>query len=182
MATSPYGVLKGQPSYISDAKGPTSANAYGNGGSKGNVLGRTAGSNNTGQVAFTGDSTYNDQANALSKAASDYAAQVAAQKQQATQQYDWNLADSNRVSGVDQYNMVNDFAGRGVLNSGLYAKSEDDRQANVTRQQQQMALALQNQLSGYNNDLANFQSENAIALNKAKADAIARQAAKIGIG
>lgn len=151
----------------------------------GNVLRRQpgqVGANSTGQVAFTGDSTYYDQENALNKASQDYAANINAQRQMATQGYDNNIQDSNRVSGVNQYNQLNDFAGRGMLNSGLYARAEDDRQADVTRQQQAMAMALQNQLNGYNNDQANFTAEQTNTLNRAKSDAIARQAAKIGIG
>lgn len=131
---------------------------------------------------YSDDATWLDQSAAIQRANADYAANLQRNQQYATMGYDNAVTDVNRESEKNQLGLIDDYAGRGMLNSGLYAKGEDERAAGVQRQKTALAQQLQQQLNQYNTDATNYNSEQTITGNRAKADAVARAAAKYTIG
>lgn len=148
---------------------------------------RNAGRTATGRVSVTDpaasayDSVYNNQAAAINKSLSDYYANMQTQMQQASNELANNTDDTNRAYTTTFQNLADNYADRGMLNSGLYASDYDTTQGN----KQRALTALQQQWQNTQNQLQSgysaFQDSEAEALNQAKSDALARAAAKIGI-
>jgi hypothetical protein len=78
--------------------------------------------------------------------------------------------------------LMNEFASRGLIQSGLYAEEQGNFQNKFTEQMQ----ALQQQQAGLLADLlsqeTNFKREQALAIEKAKQDALQRRSSKYNIG
>lgn len=190
-----YGIITATPSKKPASKGygggGYSGGGYGGGASMGGYVGSTSG----GAISsappaprppsladFLGsDSTYMQQKSALDKARADYLAQQGQSKTQYLTGYttDKNTLGQNRQQSLAD--LENDFAGRGLLQSGLYADSlantnrDFDTKASALEQAKAAFLA---QLAG---DLTNFTSEQGLTLTKAQQEAAARRAAQYGV-
>lgn len=187
-----YGIIKAVPKAAPKSYGGSGGGGgYGTGARTGGYVGSTSG----GAISsappaprppsladFLGsDSTYMQQKSALDKARSDYLAQQGQSKTQYLTGYtnDKNTLGINRQQSLSD--LENDFAGRGLLQSGLYA----DSMANTNRDFDTKASALEQakaaflaQLAG---DLTNFTSEQGLTLTKAQQEAAARRAAQFGV-
>ena len=127
------------------------------------------------------DSTYQSQLSALKKALADYMAQQGQSKTQYLTSYgtDKKTLGENRTQGLQD--LEGDFAGRGLLQSGLYADSLSDLNSDYDKRQAALDQARAAFLAQQGNDLTNFQSEQQIATQKALQEAAARRAAQFGI-
>lgn len=131
---------------------------------------------------LAGDTTYQDQEAQLRRA---YAEFVANQNLNLNN-YNVNYGLQKRVLGKNRdralTDSTDDFAGRGLLHSGLYAKSYSDTQGQFDDQQAQMDAAKAQYESGLNAALSSFQNDQQTTLTSAKQQAIARRAAKYNLG
>jgi hypothetical protein len=129
--------------------------------------------------AWKTDSTYMSQTAALVKALSDYKAQMG----DSTNRYNTDFIARNNDLGIEKVQSLdannNDYASRGMYNSGLQAKSTFDLTDAFSRRGSDMETAKANYLAGLQRDLTNFQSEQDLTKQKAQQDAIARAAAGI---
>lgn len=184
---------------------PPGSGGYGGGG--GGYAPAAAGGDD--DSFLSGDASYQAQLAALLKAAQDQNADFAAQRSKYDVDYGdslknlgwnqpivddpktpgvdeskpgaWNFQDLNTAAGRGYNNTQNDFASRGLLQSSLFGTALD----NFTR-------SLNDQLGGINTGRQNFlddltrqqsaaTSENTLNQQQARADALARRAAGVGL-
>lgn len=92
----------------------------------------------------------------------------------------WNLDDENKASGRAYQNQLNDFAGRGTLQSSLYKEALDGLMRSLNDQLGGIDTAKTNFESDKARELSTYTNENTNARNLARSDAIARWAALYG--
>ena len=176
-------------------KGRPKGGGGGGGGGGGRSSGNGVGSNSSGQIsaapppppppptleAFLGsDATYLQQKAAFDKAKSDYLSQQG----QSRTQYETNfLSDKdtltkNRTQSLGD--LENDYASRGLLQSGLYADSMANMNTDYDKRTSALEQAKAAFLAGLANDLTNFTSEQGLMLTKAQQEAAARRSAQYG--
>ena len=127
------------------------------------------------------DTAYQSQLAALSKAFTDYQSQQGQAKTNYLTNYgtDRNALERNRVNAMSE--LENDFASRGLLQSGLYADSRADLTNDYDRRNAALEQAKAQYIAGLTNDLSNFQSEQDLTKQRALQEAAARRAAQYGI-
>lgn len=178
---------------------PTAGPAYGGGG--GGMGGGGVGSNRSGHISsfaapaapppppappnlqqFSAkDSTYQNQLSALKKALADYMAQQGQAQTQYLTGYtgDLDTLKQNRTQGLGD--LENDYASRGLLQSGLYADSLSDLNTDYDKRQSALEQAKAAFLANQGSDLTNFKSEQQITQQRALQEAAARRAAQYGV-
>jgi hypothetical protein len=121
------------------------------------------------------------QSAALQKAKQDYLAQQGQSKTQYMTNYtgDVDTLKKNRTESLGD--LENDYASRGLLQSGLYADSMSDMNTDYDKRNSALEQAKAAFLSQLANDLTNFSSEQGLTLTKAQQEAAARRAAKYGV-
>lgn len=148
------------------------------------------GSNGLGQVstkppqqnlsAFLGaDTTYQGQLSAFQKALSDYRANQNTQKTQYLSQYGLDAKNLGQSRQTDEGNLNDDYASRGLLNSGLYGKAFSDLEGQYDQRQTGLDTGRDSflaQLASAYNDYRSTQQQD---VTKAKQDAISRRAAGV---
>lgn len=92
----------------------------------------------------------------------------------------WNFQDENKASGRAFQNQQNDFAGRGMLQSSLYAEALDGLMRSLNDQLGGIDTAKTNFESDKARELSTYTNENTNAKNLARNDAISRYAALYG--
>jgi hypothetical protein len=128
-----------------------------------------------------GDSDYQDQLRQLSKALSDFQADVGRRKGTLESEYGISKKALGDQRGKDLQDMEADYAGRGMLKSGLYAGSVGDyekeygnRVSDLDRQQQQALQLLMQEQSQYG-------SQNDLEQQRLREEAIRRRAEQYGM-
>lgn len=127
------------------------------------------------------DTAYQSQLAALSKAFTDYQSQQGQAKTGYLTNYgtDRDALERNRVNAMSE--LENDFASRGLLQSGLYADSRADLTGDYDRRNAALEQAKAQYIAGLTNDLSNFQSEQDLTKQRALQEAAARRAAQYGV-
>lgn len=127
------------------------------------------------------DSTYQNQLAALKKALADYSAQQGQAKTQYLTGYagDLDSLKTNRTQGLQ--NLEDDYASRGLLQSGLYANSLSNLNTDFDKRQAALDQARAAFLAQQSNDFTNFQSEQQLTQQQALQAAAARRAAQYGL-
>lgn len=127
------------------------------------------------------DTAYQSQLAALSKTFTDYQSQQEQAKTGYLTNYgtDRDALERNRVNAMSE--LENDFASRGLLQSGLYADSRADLTGDYDRRNTALEQAKAQYIAGLTNDLTNFQSEQDLTKQRALQEAAARRAAQYGI-
>lgn len=172
---------------------PQSSSGGGFGGFSGGGGGGGLGSNSSGQIStpapkapslsqfLLGDSTYLAQKSALDKARADYLAQQGQSKTQYLTNYarDASSLKDNRTQALGD--LENDFASRGLLQSGLYA----DNMANLNKEYDTKSSALDQARAAFlaqlASDFSNFSSEQNLTLTRAQQEAAARRGTQYGV-
>jgi hypothetical protein len=128
-----------------------------------------------------GDTTYQDQVSQLRKAYSDYLASQNNDKTQYETQYGLGVKNlgQDRTKSFDD--LLNDYAGRGLLNSGVYGQAYSDLQSQYDSRQTQLDAQRKSFLDDLATNLTNFRGDQQTTQTSAKQEAIARRAAKYGI-
>lgn len=156
---------------------------------------------------MAGDEVFKAQQASLQKALSDYMAQDTADTTRYGEDFDkavdglgyrapvvdnpattmdeslgggWDFQDQNKSSGRAYQNQVNDFAGRGMLQSTMYSTALD----NLKRSLNDQYTGLNAAKTSFTNDKSRartaYQNENSSAGNGARAESMARYAAIYG--
>lgn len=131
---------------------------------------------------LAGDSTYQGALSGQKRTLADYLSELARRRTEAGTQY--NQTRSSMMHDRDQQlsDLKDEFASRGLIQSGLYA----DEQGKFQKQFTDQLNALGQQQNGLLADLLsqqnNYQRENDLALQQAKQEALARRAAAYNIG
>lgn len=127
------------------------------------------------------DTSYLTQKNAYDKALKDYAAQDTAERNKYTNEYNSSLGKLNLEKTDAQSALNDDYAGRGMLNSGLYADALNDFQNNYATRQADLERARQAYLNDLTTDKTNFTTQQQLELQRAKDAAAARRTAQLGL-
>jgi hypothetical protein len=195
-----FGII-GFTAHAKGGNAPSRGVSYGGGGGGTSYGGGGVGSNRSGAIshaiapapppappappslaAFSAkDSTYQNQLAALKKALADYKAQQGQSQTQYLTNYgtDVNTLKENRTQGLGD--LENDYASRGLLQSGLYADSLSDLNKDFDTRQSQLDQAKAAYLAQLANDATNFQSEQQLTQQKALQEAAARRAAQYNL-
>lgn len=127
------------------------------------------------------DTAYLGQKSSYEKALKDYQAQKAAEEGKYNNEYNSSVSKLNTDRDTQQTALTDDYAGRGLLQSGVYADALGDFQNNFKTQ----AGDLERAKSAYFGDLAtdstNFQTQQQLQLQQAKDAAAARRTAKFNL-
>jgi len=89
----------------------------------------------------------------------------------------WNTADQNTAAGRGFENQLNDFSGRGMLQSSYYANALNDLFRSLNDQRGQIDTAKTNYLGKLLSDKTDYSLQNKVSQQNARADALARIAA-----
>ena len=180
-----------------------STSGYSSGGSRpvssysgrsgGNYSGSAVGSNASGTIAkpakpqmsqgqfLAQDATFKSQQAAYQKALADYAAQYGAEQQKYNTEYDAGVdkLGLERTQGAEA--LKDDYAGRGLLQSGVYADALNEFNTGYDTRLADMGRAKSNYLSDLLTGKTNFETEQKLMQDKARQDAINRYMASIGV-
>lgn len=189
--TSSRGSSSGGGGGRSSYSGSTGGSSYQGGG------GGSLGSSRGGQISYSApppppkppslndflgkDSTYLMQKSALDKARSDYMAQQGKTKTQYETSYTGDLSTLGENRTAALADLENDYAGRGLLQSGLYADSLATTNNDWGKRQSALEQAKAAFLSGLTDDMTNFSSEQTLTMQRAQQEAAARRAAQYGV-
>lgn len=128
------------------------------------------------------DSTYQSAISGGKRSLADFLSEIGRKRGEANTQFNQTTASMERDRTQQLEDLRNEFASRGLINSGLYGQEQGTFQQKFTEQQ----TALQQQQAGLLADLLsqqkNYQRENDLATEAAKQEALARRAAKYNIG
>lgn len=131
---------------------------------------------------LAGDTAYLSTTDALQKALADYQARMNQQKGQYQTEYDTNLSNLGTSREAALADLTDDFAARGLMNSGLFLNSHSELQSDYDARQAALEQGRASFLADLDAAFADFQSEQDLTTTKAKQDALARRAAKYGLG
>lgn len=128
------------------------------------------------------DSAYQTAVSGGKRTLHDFISDITRRRGEAGTQYNQTLSGMERDRGNQLNDMRQEFASRGIINSGLFADAEGKFQTQYTDQlnalKQQQAGLLADLLSQQNN----AQREYELALQQAKQEALARRAAQYNVG
>lgn len=127
---------------------------------------------------LSGDETYQGQLAAITKALANYRSQMGERQDEYTADFASRLKDLNLTEERNTADQADDYAGRGLYISGLYGKARGDLEQDFNRRESDMGMAKNQFMAGLNRDYTNFQEEQNLSSQKAKADAINRRALK----
>ena len=138
-----------------------------------------------------GDTTFLSQQAALKAALENYMSQMGQQKSQygtdyaaKVDQLGFDLNDPSNPKGLFKRSIgdqENDFASRGLLQSGLFGNARDELTSDFQTRANDMLRARTQFETGLDTDLTNFKSEQGLTLDRARADALARRAAQFAL-
>lgn len=93
----------------------------------------------------------------------------------------WDETDNNTASGRAFTNQLNDFAGRGLLQSSLFGTARNDLQRSLNDQLNSVVTGRTNFLDDLVRQRTSYQQENENSSRSAREEALARMAASIGL-
>lgn len=130
---------------------------------------------------LAGDTTYQGQVSSYQKQLQDFINQNNSQQGVVGQDFATALSKLQDQRGLDLQNLQNDFAARGLINSGLYTDALGQYDTQYQGQVNDLGTGKQRSLDQLLQDLAGYKTENSTSLAAAKQDAIRRRAAQYGI-
>lgn len=130
---------------------------------------------------LAGDTTYQQQLSNFKKSKTDYEAQYKRQKGITTRDYDEMVRSMNRQGTSDRDDQKNDFAGRGILHSGVFAKALGDYNTEFNAKMKNLLTGRSDKLGDLAMQRTNFLRQLTLEQNAARQDALRRRAAKLGI-
>jgi hypothetical protein len=128
------------------------------------------------------DASYQNVVRGGKRSLSDFLSEMQRRRGEATTQYNQTNSSMERDRTQQLADLRDEYASRGLIQSGLYGQEQGKFQQQFTQQhtalQQQQAALLADLLS----QQKNYQREQDLSLEAAKQDALARRAAKYKIG
>lgn len=130
---------------------------------------------------LAGDVTYQQQLAEFNRAKAEYEAQYKRQKGIVTRDYGESQRSLNRQGVQDRDDQQNDFAGRGILKSGVFAKALGDYNTDFNTRMKALTTGQSDRLGDLASQRTNFNRQSGLETNAAKQDAIRRRAQRLGI-
>lgn len=127
------------------------------------------------------DAVYNQQKNAFNKALADYLAQYNNQQNQYTTDFNANLGNIGKDQELQRKALEDDYASRGLMNSGLFADALNQFNTGYDERRTAMETAKANFLTNLLSQRNNYNSEQQALLDKAKQDAVNRYNTSLNI-
>ena len=134
-----------------------------------------------GDAYLAGDTAYTGQASALKKALDDYQAQYGTGLQNYNTEYNTSLDKLQQDQTLKATELNDDFASRGLLNSGVYADALNKFNQGYDTQRSDLARAKALYEQDANTDKTNFMTQNKLELDKARQAALQRFNDKYGL-
>jgi hypothetical protein len=128
------------------------------------------------------DSAYQNAIRGGKRSLTDFLSEIARRRGEAGTQFNQTTASMERDRVQQLEDLKNEFASRGLIQSGLYGEEQGKFQQKFTEQQtalQQQQAALLADLLGQEK---NYRRENDLATEQAKQEALLRRAQKFNIG
>lgn len=130
---------------------------------------------------LAGDTTYQQQLAEFNRAKAEYEANYGRQRGIVTRDYD----ESQRALGLqgqrDRVDQQNDFAGRGILHSGMFAKALGDYNTDFNQRVRALTTGKTDRLGDLGGQRTNFLNQLRLEGNASRQDALRRRAQKLGI-
>lgn len=130
---------------------------------------------------LAGDTTYQQQLADLNREQSAYQSNITRQNQVTNRNFDSTQRQMNTQAGVDRTNQQYDFAGRGILHSGVFAKALGDYNTDYQTKVNNLVQGKTDTLNQSSSDLNDFLRQIALQRNSSKQDAIRRRQQQLGI-
>lgn len=130
---------------------------------------------------LAGDDTYQQQIADFLRSRQDYQANYERQYGITNRDYYETQRALRRQGMQDRVDQQNDFAGRGILHSGVFAKALGDYNTEFNQRMNSLIRGRTEQLGDLDAQRQSFLRQVQMELNAAKQDAIRRRAAKLGI-
>lgn len=130
---------------------------------------------------LAGDTTYQQQLANFNKSLSDYLAQYNRQVGVTNRDYGEMTRNLNLQGTQDRADQQNDFAGRGILRSGVFAKALGDYNTDFNSKMKNLSTGRGDKVNDLSYQKINFQRQLGLEKTAAKQDALRRRAAKLGI-
>lgn len=130
---------------------------------------------------LAGDTTYQQQLAQYNKTKADY--QTQAQRQRGITERDYAETERglNRQGQQDRVDQQNDFAGRGILHSGVFAKALGDYNTDFNTKMKNLLTGRQDKLDELGLGETNFLRQLQLEMDTSRQDALRRRAARLGI-
>jgi len=130
---------------------------------------------------LAGDTTYQQQLADFNRSKSDYEANYKRQSGIVSRDYSESQRSLNRQGTQDRMDQQNDYAGRGILRSGVFAKALGDYNTDFNARMKALTTGKTDKLGDLGGQRTNFLRQLTQEMTAAKQDAIRRRAAKLGI-
>lgn len=127
------------------------------------------------------DADYQNQLRNFQRAMSDFNSDLKNRTGSANTSYASSLKQMGAQKATDLQSIMNDFAARGLLKSGLFAQRDADYNKTYQSNLSDLGLGHKNTLSGLTKEKLDFSRQQALAKEQARQDAAARRAAKYGL-
>lgn len=130
---------------------------------------------------LAGDTTYQGQLSDLNREESAYQANTNRQNQVTNSNFAATQRQMNTQATTDRSDQQYDFAGRGILHSGVYAKALADYNTGFNAQVNNLVQGKTNTLDQSAADLSDFLRQISLQKNSSKQDAIRRRQQSLGL-
>jgi hypothetical protein len=130
---------------------------------------------------LAGDTTYQQQLADFNRSKAEYNSNYTRQSGIVNRDYSESQRALNRQGAQDRLDQQNDFAGRGILHSGVFATALGNYNTDFNARVKSLVTGKTDQLGDLSAQQKSFLSQLATEQNNARQDAIRRRAAKLGI-
>lgn len=154
---------------------------YGSYGNPGNLRGHANIPLSKTQKYLQGDVDYQSTLRNLQRSLTDYQAQQKVQQARAAGDYGYAKNSMGLQRTNDLSDIQNDYAARGILNSGVYGTRLGDYNTQYNNQVGELTRQYNNQLSDFRTSYNNFLRQQQYEKEAARNAAISRRAAKLGL-
>lgn len=126
------------------------------------------------------DADYQSTMRDLQRALTDFKARQIVDKTRAGTEYGYAKRTEDLQKTQDLKNIMDDFAARGIVRSGVYAQRVGDYNTSFDTKRGELSRQYNNQLTDFATQLRDFQRQQSLQQDAAKQAAIRRRAAKLG--
>lgn len=130
---------------------------------------------------LAGDTTYQQQLNEFNAEKSAYGTNYNRQNQVTNRDYNTTKRSANIQATQDRRDQGYDFAGRGILHSGVYATALGNYNTDFNTKMNNLLQGKNDNLANARGDFNDFNRQLGLQRNSAKQDAVRRRATKLGI-
>lgn len=129
---------------------------------------------------LAGDGTYQEQLSEYDKALADFIARISEKEGQIKEDAKLALAANSRNRTTGMNNNAEDFASRGLINSGLYGQSSERLSDRYNESQGAIETNRSRGLGSIADERSNYEREVELSRNNARRSALQRMAAQFG--